>query len=106
MKKPASFQMATTVTQASAVEGSPSQLRVDMPSEVVTCSKRPYCGVKKKIQMLATAIIGSTVGVKNAMRSHVRPRIAEFTHNAIRIASAMETGIVPSAYQRLLVRER
>ena len=54
--------------------------------------------------MLATAIIGSTVGVKNAMRSHVRPRMAEFTHSAIRIASAIETGIVPSAYQRLFVQ--
>ena len=55
--------------------------------------------------MFATAIIGSTVGVKNAMSSHVRPRIAELTHSAIRIASAMDTGIVANAYQRLFSRD-
>ncbi len=56
--------------------------------------------------MLATAIIGRIVGVKNAMRSQVRPRMAELTQSAIRMASAIETGIVPSAHQRLLVSER
>ena len=106
MKKPASFQIATTITQPSAVSGLPSQLRLGKPKAPVTCSRSPYCGVKKKSQMFATAIIGSTVGVKNAMRSHVRPRIAEFTHSAMRSASAIDTGIVPSAYQRLLVSER
>ena len=101
MKKPASFQIATTVTQASAVSGLPSQLRLAMPNGRSTCSSNPYCGVKKKSQMFATAIIGRIVGVKNAMRSHVRPLIAELTHRAIRIASAIEIGTVPSAYQRL-----
>src|SRR5258708_32496069 len=105
MKKPASFQIATTMTQASAVCGSPSQLRLEIPTKPVTCSSRPYCGVKKKSQMLATAIIGSTVGVKKAMRSSVRPRIAELTHRAIAIASAIETGIVPRQYQGLLVSD-
>ena len=55
--------------------------------------------------MLATAIIGSTVGVKNAMRSHVRPTIFEFTHSAISMASAIEAGMVPSAYQRLFTSD-
>ena len=81
---PTPGHFATTITQPSAVSGLPSQLRLGKPKAPVTCSRSPYCGVKKKSQMFATAIIGSTVGVKNAMRSHVRPRIAEFTHSAMR----------------------
>ncbi len=45
MKKPASFQIATTVTQASAVSGLPSQLRLAMPKGAASCSSSPYCGV-------------------------------------------------------------
>src|SRR4249920_2216122 len=106
MKKPDSFQMATMVTHASAVSGLPSQLRLAMPNGRRNCSRSPYCGVKKKSQMLATAIIGRIVGVKNAIRSHVRSRIAELTQSAITIASAIETGTVPRAYQRLFQSER
>jgi hypothetical protein len=51
--------------------------------------------------MFATAIIGSTVGVKNARRSNPRPAIRPFTHTAIKSASATDTGIVPSANQKL-----
>ena len=51
--------------------------------------------------MLATAIIGSTVGVKYARRSTPRPAIWPLTHTAISSASAIDAGIVPSAYQRL-----
>jgi hypothetical protein len=102
----ASFHTATTIMQPSAVPGSPSQLRLAIPKIEVNCSSSPYCGVKKKSQMLATAIIGRMVGVKNAMRSQVRPRIAEFTHSAITMASAIDMGMVPSAYQRLFTSER
>jgi hypothetical protein len=80
-------------------------LRLGRPKAPVTCSSRPYCGVKKKSQMLATAIIGSTVGVKKAMRSQVRPCMAESTHTAIRMASAIDSGMVPSAYQRLFTSD-
>ena len=56
--------------------------------------------------MLATAIIGRMVGVKYAMRMSVRPAMRSFTHSAIRIASAIETGIVPSANHILFASER
>ena len=52
--------------------------------------------------MLATAIIGSTVGVKYASRRNPRPAIRPLTHTAITSASAIDAGIVPSANQRLL----
>ena len=45
MKKPASFQIATSVTAPSAVDGLPSQLCEGRPSAPVICSSRPYCGV-------------------------------------------------------------
>ena len=51
--------------------------------------------------MLATAIIGSTVGVKYARRRKPRPAILPLTQTAISSASAIDTGIVPVAYQRL-----
>ncbi len=41
MKKPASFHTATTVMAASAVAGSPSQLRDGNPKTVPICSSRP-----------------------------------------------------------------
>ena len=53
--------------------------------------------------MLATAIIGSTVGVKYAKRRKPRPRMLRLTQIAIRSASAIEVGIVPSANQKLLI---
>jgi hypothetical protein len=52
--------------------------------------------------MLATAIIGSTVGVKKARRRSERPGRRPFTHTAISSASAIESGIVPAANHRLL----
>ena len=55
--------------------------------------------------MFATAIIGSTVGVKKAMRTSVRPAIRSLTQSAISMASAIETGMVPSANQRLLAKD-
>ena len=64
MKKPASFQIATTMTARRAVSCEPSQLCEAPPNRAVICSSNPYCGVKKNSQILATAIIGSTVGVK------------------------------------------
>ena len=54
-------------------------------------------------QMFATAIIGSTVGVKYAMRRKPRPGRRAFTQIAMAIAIAMESGIVPSAKQKLFV---
>jgi hypothetical protein len=45
MKKPASFQIATTITANSAVSFEPSQLRGVAPNRPVICSKSPYCGV-------------------------------------------------------------
>jgi len=54
--------------------------------------------------MLATAIMGSTVGVKKERRRRPRPAILPLTHTAIRMASAMDSGMVASAYQRLLAR--
>ena len=45
MKKPASFQMATIVTQASAVSLEPSQLCEAPPNAASTCASNPYCGV-------------------------------------------------------------
>ena len=51
--------------------------------------------------MFATAIIGRMVGVKYAMRMSVRPAMRSLTQSAIRIASAIETGIVPSANHML-----
>ena len=51
--------------------------------------------------MLATAIIGRIVGVKNASRRMPRPGMRSFTQTAISSASAIDTGIVPTAYQRL-----
>ena len=47
--------------------------------------------------MFATAIIGSTVGVKYARRSQPLPAIRPLTQIAINSASAIETGIVPNA---------
>ena len=52
--------------------------------------------------MLATAIIGSTVGVKKARRRKPRPRMLRLTQIAISSASAIEVGMVPSANQKLL----
>ncbi len=52
--------------------------------------------------MLATAIIGSTVGVKYARRRNPRPLILPLTQTAISSASAIDAGIVPSANHRLL----
>src|SRR6478672_8142957 len=106
MKKPASFQIATTHTQASAVSGEPSQLRSPAPASESALSSSPYWGVKKKSQMLATAIMGRIVGVKNATRSHVRPRIAESTQSAIASANAIDTGTVAMAYSTLLRSDR
>jgi hypothetical protein len=51
--------------------------------------------------MLATATIGSTVGVKYASLRKPRPAIRPSTHTAISSASAIASGIVPAAYQRL-----
>ncbi len=47
--------------------------------------------------MLATAIIGSTVGVKYARRRKPRPGMRLLTQSAIAIASAIESGIVATA---------
>ena len=47
--------------------------------------------------MLATAIIGSTVGVKYARRSRPRPGMRLLTQSAIAIASAIESGTVVTA---------
>ena len=52
--------------------------------------------------MFATAIIGSTVGVKYASRRKPRPLMRPLTHTAISSASAIDAGIVPSANHRLL----
>ena len=41
MKKPASFQTATSVTAPSAVRGSPSQLCDGRPNSPVICSSKP-----------------------------------------------------------------
>ena len=51
--------------------------------------------------MLATAIIGRIVGVKYARRRKPRPGSRSLTQIAIASASAIDTGIVPAAYQRL-----
>ncbi|MNJ73935.1 hypothetical protein D3C77_707980 [compost metagenome] len=51
--------------------------------------------------MLATATIGSTVGVKYAMRRKPRPLRLRFTHSAMISAMPMDVGIVPSANHRL-----
>src|SRR4029078_5336873 len=56
--------------------------------------------------MLATAIIGSTVGVKKARRKKPRPRMLRLTQIAISRASAIEVGMVPSANQKLLTNAR
>ena len=53
--------------------------------------------------MLATAIIGNTVGVKKARRRKPRPRILRLTQSAINSASAIDVGTVPSANQKLLI---
>ncbi len=55
--------------------------------------------------MLATAIIGSTVGVKKASRRKARPLRRPLTQIAISSASAIETGMVPSANHRLLASD-
>ena len=52
--------------------------------------------------MFATAIIGSTVGVKKDRRSSERPGMRPFTHTAISIASPIDSGMVPSANHTLL----
>ena len=52
--------------------------------------------------MFATAIIGSTVGVKNDRRSRARPGMRPLTHTAMSKASAIDSGIVPSANHALL----
>ena len=54
---------------------------------------------------LATAIIGRMVGVKYAMRTSVRPAMRSLTQSAIRMARAIDSGIVPSANQVLLTSE-
>jgi hypothetical protein len=61
--------------------------------------------VEKKSQMFATAIIGSTVGVKSLIRRKPRPRSLAFTRSAIARARAIEVGIVPSANHRLLASD-
>ena len=45
MKKPASFQMVTTIRQGSAVLLLPSQLCVATPNGASSFSSRPYSGV-------------------------------------------------------------
>ena len=52
--------------------------------------------------MLATAIIGSMVGRKYAIRSNARPGSASFTASAISSASTIEAGMVARAYTALL----
>ncbi len=52
--------------------------------------------------MFATAIIGSMVGRKYAMRSSARPGRASLTANAMTSASTIEAGMVVAAYQALL----
>ena len=89
----------------SAVDLLPSQLWVAKPNERVSCSSNPYSGVKKNSQMFATAIIGSTVGVKYARRSRPRPANRPLTQSAMASAITIDSGIVPSAYQRLLVSD-
>ncbi|MNJ81150.1 hypothetical protein D3C77_798150 [compost metagenome] len=51
--------------------------------------------------MLATATMGSTVGVKYAMRRNPRPARLRFTHNAMTSAIPIEVGMVPRANHRL-----
>ncbi len=97
MKKPASFHTVTTIRQPSAVFLLPSQLWLPKPSAPSHFSSSPYSGVKKKSQMFATAIIGRMVGVKYARRRKPRPAMRLFTHTAISMASAMESGMVPAA---------
>ena len=46
--------------------------------------------------------MGSTVGVKYAMRSQARPASFSLTHSAISKASPMDNGMVAVANQRLL----
>ena len=102
MKNPASFHTATTMTQNSAVSGLPSQFCEAKPNRPEICSSNPYCGVKKNSQILATAIIGSTVGVKKAVRRKDRPASRSLTHTAMRIARPIDSGMVPSANITLL----
>ncbi|CPM62835.1 Uncharacterised protein [Bordetella pertussis] len=45
--------------------------------------------------------MGSTVGVKYAMRRKPRPCSLPLTHSAMASAMAIEVGIVPSANHRL-----
>ena len=52
--------------------------------------------------MLATAIIGSTVGVKYAMRRKARPAMRSLTHSAITSARPIDSGMVAPANHRLL----
>lgn len=51
---------------------------------------------------MATAIIGSTVGVKYAMRRKILPAMRSLTQSAIVSAIPIEQGIVAPANQRLL----
>ena len=51
--------------------------------------------------MFATAIIGRIVGVKYASLRMPRPGIRLLTQIAISRASAIDRGIVPTAYHRL-----
>ncbi len=46
--------------------------------------------------------MGSTVGVKYAMRTKARPASLSLTHSAMASASAMDSGIVAAANHRLL----
>jgi hypothetical protein len=53
--------------------------------------------------MFATAIMGSTVGVKNAIRRKARPAMRSLTHSAITKASPIDSGMVAPANHTLLV---
>ena len=50
------------------------------------------------------AIIGKMVGVKKAIRTRERNRMARLTNRAITMARVMDVGIVPMANQALLER--
>ena len=52
-------------------------------------------------QMFATATIARMVGAKYDMRTSARPGSARLTSSAMPIASAIDSGIVPSANQPL-----
>ena len=53
--------------------------------------------MKKNSQMLATAIMGSTVGRKKAVRSRPRAGALPSTSSAMASASPTDSGTVPAA---------